>query len=55
LGFSVTSLGGRVVSAYKDGLAPLTHRLTLVQLAEETFIADVGLGKHRTMAASASV
>jgi N-hydroxyarylamine O-acetyltransferase len=44
MGFSVTSLGGRVVSAYKDGRAPLTHRLTLVQLAEGSFIADVGLG-----------
>jgi N-hydroxyarylamine O-acetyltransferase len=40
LGSSVTALGGRVF------LAPmtLTHRLTLVELPEGSFIADVGFG-----------
>ena len=44
LGFSVVALGGRVVGAYKGQPAPLTHRLTLVEISEGTFIVDVGLG-----------
>jgi N-hydroxyarylamine O-acetyltransferase len=44
LGFSVVALGGRVVWAYKNRQAPLTHRLTLVDLPEGRFIADVGFG-----------
>ena len=44
LGFSVTALGGRVVWMSPGRAAPLTHRLTLVELAEGVFIADVGFG-----------
>jgi N-hydroxyarylamine O-acetyltransferase len=44
LGFTVTALGGRVVWAFKGQRAPLTHRLTLVDLPEGRFIADVGFG-----------
>jgi N-hydroxyarylamine O-acetyltransferase len=44
LGFSVTALGGRVVWMSEGRRAPLTHRLTLVELAEGSFIADVGFG-----------
>jgi N-hydroxyarylamine O-acetyltransferase len=45
LGFSVGALGGRVVWMAPSGrAAPLTHRLTLVELAEGVFIADVGFG-----------
>jgi len=44
IGFRVTPLGGRVVWARADGVAPLTHRLTLVDLPEGRFIADVGFG-----------
>jgi N-hydroxyarylamine O-acetyltransferase len=44
LGFSVTALGGRVIGAYRDRPAPLTHRLTLVHLADGRFVADVGAG-----------
>jgi N-hydroxyarylamine O-acetyltransferase len=44
LGFSVTALGGRVVGTYRDRPAPLTHRLTLVRLADHRFVADVGAG-----------
>jgi N-hydroxyarylamine O-acetyltransferase len=40
LGFSVTPLGGRVFLAPKT----LTHRMTLVELPEGRFIADVGFG-----------
>ena len=46
LGFSVTALGARVVWAFKGKPAPLTHRLTLVDLPEGIFIADVGFGGH---------
>ena len=44
LGFSVVALGGRVTSAFRGQPAPLTHRLTVVELAEGSFIADVGSG-----------
>ena len=44
MGFSVTALGARVVWAFDGQRAPLTHRLTLVELAREKFIADVGFG-----------
>jgi len=46
LGFPVTALGGRVVWACKGQPAPLTHRLTLVELPEGRYIADVGFGGH---------
>jgi N-hydroxyarylamine O-acetyltransferase len=48
LGFSVAALGGRVVWAFKGQPAPLTHRLTLVELPEGNFIADVGFGQSPT-------
>jgi N-hydroxyarylamine O-acetyltransferase len=44
LGFRVTALGGRVVWMAPGRSAPLTHRLTLVELAEGRFLADVGFG-----------
>jgi N-hydroxyarylamine O-acetyltransferase len=44
LGYAVAALGGRVVWAFKGERAPLTHRLTLVEVAEGSFIADVGFG-----------
>ena len=45
LGFSVVALGGRVLWTREEGQpAPLTHRLTLVELPEGRFIADVGFG-----------
>jgi len=44
IGFDVVPLGARVVWARPDGKAPLTHRLTLVHVAEGPFIADVGFG-----------
>jgi arylamine N-acetyltransferase len=44
LGFSVVALAGRVVWAFKGQPAPLTHRLTLVELPEGNFIVDVGFG-----------
>ena len=44
MGFSVSALGARVVWAFKEQRAPLTHRLTLVELAGGKFIVDVGFG-----------
>lgn len=44
LGFVVVPLGARVLWMMPDRVAPLTHRLTLVNLAEGAFIADVGFG-----------
>jgi N-hydroxyarylamine O-acetyltransferase len=44
LGFSVAALGGRVVWMAPGRKAPLTHRLTLVDLPEGRFVADVGFG-----------
>lgn len=44
LGFDVVPLGARVLWARPDGKAPMTHRLTLVHVAEGMFIADVGFG-----------
>jgi N-hydroxyarylamine O-acetyltransferase len=44
MGYSVEALGGRVVWAFKGERAPLTRRLTLVELAEGSCIADVGFG-----------
>lgn len=45
LGFPVTALGGRVVWMTPGRQAPMTHRLTLVDLAGEgRFVADVGFG-----------
>jgi N-hydroxyarylamine O-acetyltransferase len=49
VGFSVTALGGRVVWAFKGQPAPLTHRMTLIELPEGHFIADVGFGQSPTM------
>jgi len=44
LGFSVTALGGRVVWLAPGRSAPLTHRLTLIDLPDGRYIADVGFG-----------
>jgi N-hydroxyarylamine O-acetyltransferase len=44
IGFSVTALGARVVWMTPTRDAPLTHRLTLVDLPEGRFVADVGFG-----------
>jgi N-hydroxyarylamine O-acetyltransferase len=44
MGFAVTALAARVVWAFPGQPAPLTHRLTLVDLPEGRFIADVGFG-----------
>ena len=44
LGFSITAVAARVVYGFKGQTRPLTHRLTLVRLAEGSFIADVGFG-----------
>ena len=44
LGFAVRPLGGRVVWMAPGRVAPLSHRITLVDLAEGRFIADVGVG-----------
>jgi N-hydroxyarylamine O-acetyltransferase len=44
LGFTVTALAARVVWAFKGQPAPLTHRLTLVDLPEGRYIVDVGFG-----------
>lgn len=44
LGFRVTALGGRVLWMDPHRDAPLTHRMTLVDLPEGRFLADVGFG-----------
>jgi len=44
LGFRVAALGARVVWFDPQRDAPLTHRLTLVDLPQGRFIADVGFG-----------
>ena len=45
LGFSVSALGARVVWMTPGRQAPVTHRLTLVDLpGEGSFLADVGFG-----------
>lgn len=44
LGFTVRSLLGRVVLANPPNLPPRTHRLLLVELDDELWIADVGFG-----------
>jgi N-hydroxyarylamine O-acetyltransferase len=44
MGFTVTALGARVVWMKPGRDAPLTHRLTLVTLGGEKFVADVGFG-----------
>ncbi|WP_342320655.1 arylamine N-acetyltransferase [Kosakonia sp. BYX6] len=44
VGFDVRSLLGRVVLANPPEMPPRTHRLLLVQLAGEPWIADVGFG-----------
>lgn len=44
VGFEVRSLLGRVVIANPSQMPPRTHRILLVQLAGEPWIADVGFG-----------
>ncbi|MRS15836.1 N-hydroxyarylamine O-acetyltransferase [Enterobacteriaceae bacterium RIT691] len=44
IGFNVRSLLGRVILANPPQLPPRTHRLILVELAGERWIADVGFG-----------
>jgi N-hydroxyarylamine O-acetyltransferase len=44
IGFSVAALGARVLWMTPGRKAPLTHRLTLVDLPEGRFVADVGFG-----------
>ncbi|TCC06538.1 N-hydroxyarylamine O-acetyltransferase [Kosakonia quasisacchari] len=44
VGFTVRSLLGRVVLANPPQMPPRTHRILLVQLAGELWIADVGFG-----------
>lgn len=44
VGFNVRSLLGRVVLANPPQMPPRTHRLLLVELAGERWIADVGFG-----------
>lgn len=44
IGFTVRSLLGRVVLANPPSLPPRTHRLLLVELQGEAWIADVGFG-----------
>ena len=44
LGFQVRSLLGRVVLSNPPALPPRTHRLLLVELEGEKWIADVGFG-----------
>ncbi|HCD7428296.1 N-hydroxyarylamine O-acetyltransferase [Citrobacter sp. EBS8] len=44
IGFTVRSLLGRVVLANPSSLPPRTHRLLLVELRGEQWIADVGFG-----------
>lgn len=44
IGFNVRSLLGRVVLANPSSLPPRTHRLLLVELQGELWIADVGFG-----------
>ena len=52
IGFNVRSLLGRVVLANPPQMPPRTHRLLLVEVAGERWIADVGFGgsKRRTAA-----
>jgi N-hydroxyarylamine O-acetyltransferase len=44
IGFSVVALGARVLWMTPGRDAPLTHRLTLIDLPEGRFVADVGFG-----------
>lgn len=44
IGFNVRSLLGRVVLANPPQMPPRTHRLLLVEVAGERWIADVGFG-----------
>ncbi|AGN84145.1 N-hydroxyarylamine O-acetyltransferase [Enterobacter sp. R4-368] len=44
VGFTVRSLLGRVVIANPHQMPPRTHRILLVQIAGEPWIADVGFG-----------
>ena len=49
IGFKVTALGGRVVWLTPGRDAPLTHRLTLVDLPEGCFVTDVGFGMREPL------
>lgn len=44
LGYRVTALGARVLWQDPARDAPLSHRLTLIELPEGPFVADVGFG-----------
>jgi len=44
LGFTVTNLSGRVLLANPEQLPARTHRITLVTLGDEAWLADVGFG-----------
>ncbi|WP_039054725.1 arylamine N-acetyltransferase [Enterobacter sp. Bisph1] len=44
VGFTVRSLLGRVIIADPPDMPPRTHRILLIQLAGEPWIADVGFG-----------
>lgn len=44
IGFRVTALGARVAWMAQGRINPRTHRLTLVDLPEGRFLADVGFG-----------
>lgn len=44
IGFRVTALGARVAWMAQGRTNPRTHRLTLVELPESRFVADVGFG-----------
>jgi N-hydroxyarylamine O-acetyltransferase len=50
IGFKVTALGARVVWMTPGRDAPLTHRLTLIDMAEGRFLADVGFGGQTPIA-----
>lgn len=44
IGFNVRSLLGRVILSHPASLPPRTHRLLLVDVEDEQWIADVGFG-----------
>lgn len=47
IGFNVRSLLGRVILTHPSHLPPRTHRLLLVDVEGERWIADVGLAGRR--------
>ncbi len=44
IGFAVTALGGKTIWMRPSLNAPTTHRLTLITVAGQQYIADVGFG-----------